>query len=336
MPDLLALSVHSRPECGPRTPSRVGGVAFPAVLMVLSAPWVVSVGCGGQVVIGGSEGSGGGGGEVGGSTGLPEPPNPSASTGLAAITSATASASSVSSSGSGTSNQVAPGCKETSDTFDLAIVTPEGDHYGCSGASTNGTLYGDVSLRGTLVSHDGQGKLELDTCPPNADCDGPTLAEVFVAAPGLHLPIPPGIFVDVKARVFGADDGISVCIHRVQITSPTSWNGIENPYQARLWLAASDGFEEPVGDMPFGISAVPLGCHPGETATCGEHESYVWRFADPAEPQNTRDVPMGHTDPGWKFGSGDDIQVVALRNLRSFSSGVCDDYVNWAYWAAPP
>jgi hypothetical protein len=74
-----------------------------------------------------------------------------------------------------------------------------------------------------------------------------------------------------------------------------------------------------------------LGCVKDAGVSCGPPldaiDSYVFRFS--ASGGTTLTVPMGQTLP-WTVNG----QNLLVRNHRSYESGFCDDYWNWAYTIA--
>ena len=80
-----------------------------------------------------------------------------------------------------------------------------------------------------------------------------------------------------------------------------------------------------IGPTEVAVASKPLGCTKPDASTCGgKGDSYVFEFA--AADGASLLVPMGQALP-WTVGG----QNVVVRNHRSFVTGYCDDYWNWAF-----
>jgi hypothetical protein len=179
----------------------------------------------------------------------------------------------------------------------------------------------DLTIKGVVIDND-NGTIVFNQCSPATDC-GVIAGRLGVDAPGFFTSIPIGTFIQVRFELEPAWLG---CIHRVSVTNLPSWDGYTNPTATdqRIWLAGSEGYQDAMPDAPFSIQALPLGCEYAYEG-CAVHEDYQWHFTSPTDPEGVV-VPMG-SSVGWSSGPG-----YLVRNLRSFSSGYCDDYWNWAYW----
>lgn len=266
--------------------------------------------CGGSVVVEDAHGGGGAGGA--GPTGT--------------TSSTTSNTTTTTTTGTGG----APACGETYDGVVMELATWDGHAYGCGLGM--GTELGEVTLQAAVVESDGLGTFTLESCPPNVDCGGPMLSKVSVSAPGLYPYAPQGAFIELRMRV----DQPWGCMNAIQIKNLPVWAGVPNPYPgSQLWLVAADGEPMTFDDTPFAVETEALGCYPDEPPQCDIHEDYTFRFRDVDEPGNAIVVPMGETFGYWTLTSGAQSETLAIRNLRSFSSGWCDDYWNWAYWVMP-
>lgn len=164
----------------------------------------------------------------------------------------------------------------------------------------------------------------LDTCPPNADCMA-MFTTVSIAATDLELWIPQSAYVSLKYELLPAWGS---CTKRITLRNVSTWGGSPNPAGAgdAIFFVGTDGvIEHP--DAPFVVDRVPLGCsaEPG----CGGYQpdDYALSFSLKAGEAGTL-VAMGQTvtlvnQEPWQ-----------VRNLRSYQTPWCDDYWNWAWYAA--
>ncbi len=274
-----------------------------------------SGGSGGTGGAAGSGGSGGSGGATGGSAGVG---GMAGSGGVA---------------GTGGSGGAMPdagppvSCGRTHDSFSMRAQLYDGRTFSCSG----GTDFGFAQLQGQVVEMNGNA-LTIDSCPPNADCIQMRSTFTF-DAPGLYLWIPTGAFVDVSLQV----DQPWGCEQRILIADLPSWGGLPNPVPtgATVHLAAADGIADTLPGAPFTIQKLPLGCVNDPSGGCGGDppDDYALHFAStttPGDPGIT--VGMGQYAT-WSVPSASGVnEYWAVRNLRSYSSGYCDDYFNWSWW----
>lgn len=213
-----------------------------------------------------------------------------------------------------------PGCYESNQAFTMDLAMPNGGTYGCATDSA-----GTIEFEAQVVSGDSNG-WTLDTCSPAADCI-PQYAKLSVGAPDLFAYLPTGTYVRVRVDVqipWG-------CSQMIEIDNISQWDGMPNPVMGGdfLWLAAADGAAQAFDGAPFGIESIPLGCYPNEQPGCGKHEDYQLRFTDAQNAANAVVVPMGQL--GYL---GTAAEYWSIKNLRSFETGMCDDYWNWAYWVS--
>jgi hypothetical protein len=106
------------------------------------------------------------------------------------------------------------------------------------------------------------------------------------------------------------------------------------PAGARLYLAVGDGSTEVLYDS-VSIGRVRTGCGiAGGGASCGPvvPDLYQLQFRH-AQRVGGPEVPMGAT-ADWSIPINGGVQNLRVRNLRSFETGACDDYWNWAWWIA--
>ena len=136
----------------------------------------------------------------------------------------------------------------------------------------------------------------------------------------------PGTFVKVDYEVkhpWG-------CEQRIVVKNVPSWAGSPNPISPDpvVWLAANDGLVAPLASAGFKVEKKALGC-PGNGQSCGGDpaDSYLLLFDAGSGPKS---VAMGHSTSFMHHAAGYDEQWT-VRNLRSYVSGACDDYWNWAW-----
>lgn len=271
-----------------------------AALLLL---FIAVTACSGEVVIPGesSAGTGGTGGSGGGGVG--------------------ASTMVSSSSSSGTGGGIA--CGETHDAVQILLSRHDGHMYGC------GAEAGDVEFDAEVAQPPDQNILVLDECSPASDCVG-FFDKLSIQAPGFFTSLLPGTFVHVR---FSAQPFMGGCSQRVQIDNLPKWDGAANPVEPTplLWVLASDGIQGSAPGAPVVVDTVPLGCFPNDPPGCGDHEDYAFRFSPVGAPEGSITVGMGDTQ-GWTLQLSGGFQTLEVRNLRSFSVGICDGPVDFAYW----
>lgn len=224
---------------------------------------------------------------------------------------------------------VTPSCTRTFDGASISVTMPGGRRYACDTVAQ-----GDAPLdvNATIVSV-GTESFQVDTCPPNADCAG-TIATVSVAAKGLDLPhaLPIGTQVRIRASV----SRFFACQRELHVTTLASWGGLANPFGAGdvVLLDVIDG-GAPASDAPFELGIMALGCVSKDVQGCGGArvpDDYAFSFAPKAAGATPVAVRMGETKPLPLGGTA--LGTWAVRNLRSYESGACDDSWNWSYWLA--
>lgn len=149
-------------------------------------------------------------------------------------------------------------------------------------------------------------------------------------APDLLLDIPQGAFVNIRLKV----DHPWGCTQQIEITNLAEWGGVANPYgkQKLIYLSAADGIAETVTGSDLLVHKQALGCiNNGSDCGGGPADMYTLYFGAIWMSSLGMPVPMGTTSP-WLFNGMDGDQMLTVRNLRSYSSGMCDDYWNWAWY----
>lgn len=235
--------------------------------------------------------------------------------------------------GSGTGGDIGFGgagwCGRTYDRFTYELGIDGAPSIGCSAAQPGANE--DVHLQGVVLTSSTT-ELTFDTCPPNVDCDSDTVYHLKVDAPAFHIFVNPGSFIDIRATVAFNWACVSTLVAR---TLP-EWNGVPNPggVGSRLLFAGVDGVSTVPDGIPFSLGTTPLGCTPDDIGGCGGG----------GEPDDYRfDIKSGNTLVSVEQGEIKAFSVVdggvgytlTFRNLRSFETGFCDDYWNWAYTVQP-
>ena len=291
-------------------------------------------GSGGDAGTGGTSGSGGGmagtgaiagfGGSSGGGAG-----NTGGSAGIAGSGGSTGGAAGVAGfSGSpGGSGGGSAACGKTHDEFHVDGYLYDGSVFGCWNGQS-----GTVQIEGSVVSSFPDG-FTIDSCAPNMDCAAPMISEFYYYANGLQTYVPVGSFVRVSLSIempWG-------CEQRIVVRNMPSWEGVPNPVGQgqELYLAAADGTLEELPEAPFTIDAIGLGCYPN-APSCGEPaDDFVLEFRSNEDPGAIPLALLMGQQTDWHLAMPGSSQHMSVRNLRSYVSGVCDDYWNWSYWIAP-
>jgi hypothetical protein len=82
-------------------------------------------------------------------------------------------------------------------------------------------------------------------------------------------------------------------------------------------------------EAPFSVGKLPLNCYDDPPGCGAAADDYAFVFT------------LGAGDPGTVVGMGQSkvlstpLQPMLVHDLRSYESGACDDYWNWAWWATP-
>ena len=223
------------------------------------------------------------------------------------------------SAGSGGEN-----CAQTHDSATISL-TLDGDPNNLGDRGDTDT---DVTASGVVTSVRAD-LITLESCPPTESCFAKIVARIAISAPGLDLTqvVPVGALAQahfIRKCPFGCNYGIIV-------TSLAAYSSLTNPSPANsgIYVAADDGGGAPDG-VPYQLEQVKLPCPFDRSDGCGGQDPglYLTRFTAPATGDSI-DLHMGETS-SLQAGTG----WILLRNLRSYSSGWCDDYWNWAHWAA--
>lgn len=184
-------------------------------------------------------------------------------------------------------------------------------------------------MAGPIVAVDAA-SFSIEGCPDGSACLRSEIDRFTVEAPGLDLT--QSIKVGALAHVSFDRHCPWGCVTNITVKSLADFQGATNPYPAAsgIYLAANDGGGTP-SDVPYDIQQMQQSCpNPFQEGGCGgtlPTGLYLLRFTSPST-QAPLDVPMGKTR--WlKVGRG----WLQVRNLRSYNTGWCDDYWEWAHWA---
>lgn len=222
----------------------------------------------------------------------------------------------------------------------IAYRGPSGEAYDCSALRTPGGMPGvtpsvDVRTASVVsVVDDAQGStVQLDFCSPAADCV-PRIGTLRVVAPTFALAsgsagLRAGQFVEVRSRATWSWG----CTMQVAVYNSPSWGGVDNPVRRdrALLAAASNGEVRPLPDSPFDVGRQSIGCAmPGTSCGGGNPEVFALSFqghcssceSDPPPVTVRQSRSMELYIEGERY---------LARNHRSFNSGACDDYWNYAW-----
>lgn len=202
-------------------------------------------------------------------------------------------------------------------TIEVRPVPPTFDAGGGSGTT-------DYSVDGRVVATSPT-TFEISSCPSGAVCDEQsTLFTVDALGLDVSTVLPVGALVHVhykKACGWG-------CGNDIAVTSLDAWGGYTNaaPAQAGLYLAADDGGGS-VSEMPYRVNRVLLDCDMfPKGSVCSENPG-LYKMEFDFDDASWVVVRMGEErSTSYRQGS------LSIRNLRSFETGYCDDYTNWAHW----
>jgi hypothetical protein len=266
------------------------------------------VACGGNVAISNTSTSGGTGGAGGGTT-----------TGGGGDSGGSGGATGGSGGAGGSAN-----CARTHDGFHYTLTPTGGKSLDCSSAEPGGSQKAHIE---GVVTAAGPTDLTIDTCPPNADCNG-GIYQLSIQSPGFAMSVAAGTFIQIDVQI----DFPWGCSNIIMARNLPKWGGLSSPGGDVPWLIfeASEGANQVLEGSPFSLTTLALGCHPNAEPGCGLEDEY--RF-DIHGISNTS-AYQGETTI-FDANEGGQVRPLQFRNLRSFETGWCDDYWNWAYWVVP-
>lgn len=185
------------------------------------------------------------------------------------------------------------------------------DATGLGAASARESIYGSV-LRVSASA------LELDTCPPNADCRAARVPRLSFSAPGfsgLDRYLVPGAFVELEIET---QRGAS-CRQRMLIRNVPVWKGAPDPGARALLIAAAHGLAESFEDAPFMVTAAPPSC------------GLRFKLTRRRGPLIERMVPPSGAAIQWPVSRG---ETWTVWNGSPSRSDACGESDGWSYWIA--
>ena len=228
--------------------------------------------------------------------------------------------------GSGGSGGAGGSCTRTNHHFAYTLTPTGGTSIDCNsmqpGGSTKAHIEG-VVIKTTPTD------LAIDTCPPNADCDVSAVYNLAADSPGFVMDVPAGTFVQIDVLI----DFPWGCANTIMARNLPSWGGLVGPGGdvPSLLFEGSEGASQALDGSPFSLASTALGCHPDAEPGCGKEDEF--RF-DVTSASGVLPVYQGETK-AFDVIEGGALKTLLFRNLKSFETGWCDDYWNWAYWAVP-
>ena len=213
-------------------------------------------------------------------------------------------------------------CGRTDGAASVVVHLPDGSEVSCNHSTDGGP--GSMPQPGVWtgrVTGSDATSLAVEVCAAGAGCVPNTL-RVEARAPGLDLSQFPRAWVRVRAEV----SRFRVCQQTLEITTadPTDGSPSQSP-GGQLLLAVVDGGAAFAG-APYVVDRVPLGCSSERACGSPAPDDYAFDFKSASGADASLRVYMGETAT-WTSGG----KPFTVRNLRSFQSGDCDDYWNWAY-----
>jgi hypothetical protein len=223
-------------------------------------------------------------------------------------------------------------------TVHIALSGPNGTPLDCSAPRpTPAGAPGVVITRMAAVvavRDDATGAhVTLDYCSPAADCVQ-QLGTLTIAAPDFTLaaggnPLLPGQYVRIQTRTtfsFG-------CTMQVEIYNAPSWDGDTNRVRgdSALLAAAADGERSALPDAAFAVSRQGIDCV-ASGPSCGDGQPELFALSFQGSCRNC----LRNPDPvlvrqGQTGQFMIDQETLQARNHRSFTTGACDDYWNYAW-----
>lgn len=221
----------------------------------------------------------------------------------------------------------------------IAFTGPDNARWDCAAPRGTPGQTPTVVTRSAAVlavTDDATGStLRLDFCSPAADCT-PRVGTLRVSAPGFSFaggtrPIQRGQLVQIRARASWTWG----CTMQVEVSNAPMWDGMQNPVRAdsALLAAAANGEGNTLPNAPFELTRQAIGCRMSGT-DCGGGPPELFALVAQGHCNNCLRDP----DPVTiRQGRAELVEVNELRylvrNHRSFNTGFCDDYWNYA-WSA--
>ena len=226
-----------------------------------------------------------------------------------------------------------------SERLSAKVTLPDGQEHSLTtvGSVDGGYRVGGTRLEGSISGHvteSSAGEVVVDTCDASTGCP-PTLYRLAVSAPGLTLAIPVGREVSANwaFTIGGRASGLQLAIL-------DGAGGADTTDGTRpVWLWAADPSTGGSVAGLFQVEMQELFCNPspGTTHPCGggapPPDDYAFRFS---ATSGGAQVTLATSQSGTLtvLTSAGLAQHLTVHDLRSYQSDRCDDYWNWAWWAA--
>ena len=223
------------------------------------------------------------------------------------------------------------------------VVLPDGQEHSAATAAyaathvDGGYAGGTVSLAGGIsgrVTESSAAEVVVDTCDASTGCL-PALYRLDAGAPGLALAVPVGRIVSA-AWSFGGGGWVSG--QQVAIFDGAGGASTSDGSRA-LWLWAEDPSTDGEVAGLFRVEKQELFCNasPGTAHPCGggapAPDDYAFRFSATSGSAEVT-VATGQSRSLLVTTVSGRQQHLTVHDLRSYQSDRCDDYWNWAWWAA--
>jgi hypothetical protein len=214
-------------------------------------------------------------------------------------------------------------CSDSNDSFSFTLTAPDGTNVDCTGVQQGQSK--TVHIEGVVTASTST-TLTLETCPPGTACD-PATYTLAVESPAFMMNVFTGEFVQLDVAIHYPWG----CTGTILARNLPVFGGQPGPGGNVPWFifAGSDGVAGAPDGAPFTVSALPLGCGTSGQS-CGPTVQDSYRFD--VLGATVTSVFEGEMDVVSATDVGGPISVL-FRNLRSYESGWCDDYWNYAWWA---
>jgi hypothetical protein len=216
--------------------------------------------------------------------------------------------------------------------FTFTVTLPDGSLQSCSAFWTppdGGGLVGRPSARGGAISGRviaaDTSSFTIDTCAAGTGCSSESY-RFLIETRDLSLGMPVGRQVSVSWALSAPWS----CIQSLVVADAAS---------TAIWFAATDGLVDPEVAKPFSVEARELSCSaPSQRNGCGwipvDDYAFVFTPLSGDPPLTLATGQTGTLTLGLSTSDVNAFQHVTVHNLRSYQSERCDDYWNWAWWAA--
>jgi hypothetical protein len=207
--------------------------------------------------------------------------------------------------------------------FAFTVTLPDGSTQSCHDAWSAGSAGNRAPQSGTIsgwVSAADATSFAVDTCVSGSGCATETY-QFAVEAPALSLALPIGRRVSVSWSI----EAYWGCTQSLVVADAAS---------TALWFAGTDGLIDPALPKPFSVATTAVSCSdPSQSDGCGGMlpGDYAFVFT-PLSGAPSLTLATGQT--GTLALTVDTVQHLTVNNLRSYQTELCDDYGNWAWWAA--